>query len=46
MGAHDKKDACATCGGKGKVPVEADGQDSGSGTQTMNCPTCKGTGKA
>jgi hypothetical protein len=45
MWKHGKKDACATCGGSGKIPLTGDGQD-GSGSKSVPCPSCGGSGKA
>jgi hypothetical protein len=41
VGKHEPQDACATCGGKGKVIVMLDGKQ-----LEIACTACNGSGKA
>jgi DnaJ-class molecular chaperone len=41
MAKHEKKGACAACGGKGTVSYIADGKEI-----TETCGACGGTGEA
>lgn len=37
---------CSNCGGSGKVWLESDGDGPWKGKQLVDCPICRGSGKA
>lgn len=37
---------CSNCGGSGKVWLESDGGSPWKGKQLVDCPICRGSGKA
>ncbi len=37
---------CSNCGGSGKVWFESDGDGPWKGKQLVDCPICRGSGKA
>jgi hypothetical protein len=43
-GRHRKNLECGTCGGGGFVEVERDGEGGGSGTISVECYMCFGSG--